>query len=265
MGLLALSIIVILLALVGFLTVKVLRLARKNKELKSVLDAKDQFFVTVSHELKNPLNAQTLILKNLRDSIDTLPEESVKQYVTELYRSSSSITQLLNNIFIIRQVKTEGNLHNLVRSNLLDFVNDTLDTVLDQAKLKEVEIRNEVDPGCFVMIDRNMIATVLRNLVSNAIKFSYKGGTVTVTSKDAGNGSVELSVTDQGVGITPENISKVYSSKAPFTTKGTAGETGCGLGLLTSKRIVEAFGGTVTLVSKVGEGSTFSFTVKKDS
>ena len=265
MGLLALSIIVIFLALVGFLTVMALRLARKNKKLNNVMVAQNNVYVQVAHERTNPLNPQNCILKNLRDSLDTLPKDTVKQYVTELYRSSSSITQLLNNIFSIKRMKAKGILNELVRTNLRDFVNDSLEPLEDQVKLKEVETRNEVDPDCFVMIDREMIATVLRNLVSNAIKFSYKGGTVSVHAADTGDGSVKISVTDQGVGISPETISKLCSLYAPFTTKGTFGETGCGLGLLTSRRIIESYGGKVYLVSKVGEGSTFSFTVKKDS
>lgn len=264
MGFLAISII-ILIALTGFLIVKVLRLSRQNKEQKQILDTQDNFYVQVSHELKNPLLAQNMILKNLRDSFDSLPQETVKQNITELYRSSLSVTQLIINIFSIRQLRAKKKSDEPVRTNLRIFVDEALEPLKDQGRIKEVEIKNEVDPECFIMIDRCMIATVLRNLVSNAIKFSYKGGVVTVGAEDSGNGSVEVLVKDQGVGISPENISRVFSSKAPFTNKGTAGETGCGLGLLAAKRIVESFGGTVSLVSKVGEGSTFGFTVKKDS
>ncbi len=265
MGFLSVSIIIILLALVGFLTSKVLHLSHENKKQRQISTRQDHFYVLVSHELKNPLHAQNLILKNLRDSIDTLPKETVKQHITEIYRSSSAMTQLLDNIFSIRQLKAMGHSDNLTRSNLRDLVDDILELFKDQLTIKEVELRNEVDPGCFVSIDRNMIATVIRNLVSNAIKFSDKGGLVTIDAKDTGKGSVEIRVTDRGIGIPPENIPRLCSAKEPYTTKGTAGETGCGLGLVVAKQIVEAYGGTVDIISKVGEGSTFCFTVKKDS
>jgi signal transduction histidine kinase len=265
MGFLSVSIIIILLALVGLLTAKVSHLSRENRKQRQRFTVQDQFYVLVAHEVKNPLQAQILILKNLKDSFDTLPKETVKRHITEIYRSSSSIAQLLDNIFSFRQLNTMGSFDNLTRSNLRDFVDDTFVVLKDQSTIKEVEIRNDVDPGCFVLIDRNMIATVIRNLVSNAIKFSKKGGLVTVDSRDTGDGSVKIMVSDRGIGIPPENIPRLCSVKEPYTTKGTAGETGCGLGLVASKRIVEAYGGTVDIISKVGEGSTFSFTVKKDS
>jgi signal transduction histidine kinase len=265
MGFLSVSIIIILLALVGLLSAKVFLLARQNSEKKRILNVKDQFFVLVSHELKNPLNAQNVILKNMIDSIDSLSREDVRKYATELYRSSNSINQLLNNVISIKKLKSMGSFDYLTRSNLRDFVDDTLELFKDQSTIKEVEIRNEVDHECFVSIDRDMIATVIRNLVCNAIKFSDKGGLVTIDAKDTGQGSVEIRVTDRGIGIPPEDIPRLCSAKEPYTTKGTAGETGCGLGLVASKRIVEAYGGTVDIISKVGEGSTFSFTVKKDS
>ena len=265
MGFLSISIIIILLALVGFLTYKVLHLSHENKQQRQISTSQDHFYILMAHELKNPLHAQNLILKYLRDSFDTLPKDTVRQHITEIYRSSSAMTQLLDNIFSIRQLKTMGHSDNLTRSNLRDFVDDTLELFKDQSTIKEVELRNEVDHECFVSIDRNMIATVIRNLVSNAIKFSDKGGLVTIDAKDTGQGSVEIRVTDRGIGIPSGNISDLCSAKEPFTTKGTAGETGCGFGLVASKRIVEAYGGTVDIISKVGEGSTFSFTVKKDS
>ena len=265
MGFLTVSIIIILLALAGLLATKVLQLSRENKKRRQISAAQDQFCVLVAHELKNPLQAQSMVLKNLMDSFDTLPKETVKQHITEIYRSSSSMAQLLNNIFSIRHLKSMGSFDDLTRSNLRDFVDDTIELLKDQSAVKEVELRNEVDPECFVLIDRNMIATVIRNLVSNAIKFSYKGGLVTVNARDTGSGSVEIMVTDRGIGIPPESIPNLCSAKEPYTTRGTAGETGCGLGLLAAKRIVEAFGGTVNIISKVGEGSTFCFTVKKDS
>ena len=265
MGFLSVSIIIILLALVGLLSAKVFLLARQNSEKKRILNVKDQFFVLVSHELKNPLNAQNVILKNIIDSIDSLSREDVRKYATELYRSSNSINQLLNNVISIKKLKSMGSFDNLTRSNLRDFVDDTFEVLKDQSTIKEVELRNDVDPGCFVSIDRNMVSVVLRNLLNNAVKFSYMGGVVTVNAKDTGSGSVKIIVTDQGVGIPPEDIPRLCSAKEPYTTKGTAGETGCGLGLVASKRIVEAYGGTVDIISKVGEGSTFSFTVKKYS
>jgi signal transduction histidine kinase len=136
----------------------------------------------------------------------------------------------------------------------------TLSLLKQTAQNKSIEFCNEIDNLIFITADRNMLSTIIRNLVSNAIKFTFRGGKITLSSKNI-NQSIEFSVSDTGVGIEPDNLSKIFSIDKNKSSRGTADEAGTGLGLILCKEMVEKHGGKIWVESEVGKGSTFSFTI----
>lgn len=254
-----------LIAVCLFLLARNLKLSRENKELNLDKQIKHSFYTLVSHELKNPIQSQNTVLKFLRGNLDSVPAETLKAQIGELQRSSDALLQLLNNILSLRHIHTGIIVKDPVRTNLRNFVDDTMEPLLEQSQLKGIRIENNVGPGYFSKIDRGMISTVIRNLLSNAIKFSNKGSVISVDAKDAEDGMIEISVTDHGVGMTERQLENLFIRSNATSTKGTAGETGSGIGLIATKQIVELFGGSLKVSSKPGEGSTFSFTVKKEA
>jgi signal transduction histidine kinase len=125
---------------------------------------------------------------------------------------------------------------------------------------KTIDLDCKVEHGTYVYVDKNAIASVLRNLIDNAIKFTPEGGKIVVSSKKINN-FVEVSVTDTGLGISSEDIEKIFSSDINFTTIGTHNEKGSGLGLLLCKEFVEKNGGTIEVTGKPEKGSVFKFTI----
>ncbi|MGE5412400.1 MAG: sensor histidine kinase, partial [Clostridiales bacterium] len=121
-------------------------------------------------------------------------------------------------------------------------------------------IINEVQKNTFAFADKNILETVLRNLLSNAIKFTCEGGKVAVRSKDMGN-QISVMVEDSGIGMSKEKLDKIFRIDTVFSTKGTCGETGSGLGMVLSKDLVEKNGGSISVTSILNEGSTFAFTL----
>jgi signal transduction histidine kinase len=145
---------------------------------------------------------------------------------------------------------------------IADLVNETIQLFESNAKNKSIHLDTEIDEYCTAFADKNMIGTVLRNLCSNAIKYTSKGGKVIIKCSEAEN-DIEISVNDTGVGIPPKEINNLFKLDVHRTTKGTADEKGTGLGLILCKEFVEKHGGEIWVESKKGEGSSFKFTIRK--
>jgi signal transduction histidine kinase len=144
--------------------------------------------------------------------------------------------------------------------SLADICKNILEILNPKAVAKNITINYYVADSIKVFADIDMIKTILRNLVSNALKFTNNGGTINVSSEENSE-NVTISISDNGVGIKPENITKLFNISEVITTKGTAEETGTGLGLLLCKEFVEKHGGKIWVESEVGKGSEFKFTL----
>jgi signal transduction histidine kinase len=135
--------------------------------------------------------------------------------------------------------------------------------LMNTAKQKNIELKLEIEKKTLCFADNNMVDTILRNLISNAIKFTREGGTVSLTSKIVDNNWVEIRIIDNGVGIAPENQEKLFTIDNKHKSPGTAGEQGTGLGLILCKELVEKNGGIIWVTSQKDAGSCFWFTLKK--
>ena len=146
--------------------------------------------------------------------------------------------------------------------SLNKIVQETIALIKPSADDKNIRILTPVSRSLKVFADADILATILRNLLNNAVKFTGKNGTISVLTNDIGK-MVEVSVTDNGIGINEDDLSKLFQLDRNFTTKGTVGEEGNGLGLILCKEFVKAIGGTIHVKSKVKSGSTFKFTIPK--
>ncbi len=235
-------------------------LQEKTQELKKLNIAKDRFFSIIAHDLKNPFNALVSYTSLLRTEFDSFSKEELSQIITDLNDATEQGFALLENLLFwtrsqtnrIKVYKTFFNLKRIV-DNVISLANANL-----VAKSQRIEV--DIDQELKVFADKDMIATVIRNLVFNSIKFSYPDTVIRIEGKRIGH-SVQISVIDQGVGIDAEKQHKFFNYEENTTSSGTAGETGSGLGLVICREFVEKNNGLIWAESEPGQGATFRFTI----
>jgi len=238
-----------------------------NEQIKNQADhieqlsnVKDRLFTIISHDLRSPLATLKGILNLLASG--TISIERFQTIVPILLNSVSTTSELVDNLLHWSKSQLTGatifssnfDINELAQTQLALFERQTMN--------KKLELTNEIPINTFVYADKNMIDLVLRNLVGNSIKFCNKNGKIAITHKKFED-YIEISVEDNGIGIPPENIHKVFQSKERYTTFGTNKEMGTGLGLLLCKDFVEKNNGTIGVESKVKEGTRFWFTLPK--
>ena len=232
---------------------------KRSEELERLNQVKDKFFSIISHDLRSPINA----LAGLLDLIDkgAVKPEELPNHVRELKSRFNHTRTLLNNLLdwtLLQMDKlnlqpTRINLHKLVDENI---------QLLGMSQSKQIKILNQAPEEAFIFADLNTTNLVIRNLMTNAIKFTNDGGVVTIAAKGKENEWV-ITVSDNGIGINPDVMKILFDKTAPYTTRGTANEKGTGLGLILCKEFVEKNGGKIWVESSPGNGSKFSFTMPK--
>ena len=238
----------------------------QNDELQKLNATKDRFFSIVAHDLKNPLGAIRDLTSSLAEAYDDFTEEEKKDFLHEMKNSSKTLYELLENL--LTWSRSQRNLIQFTPDYFhLDFVvKNCVSTLSLLADNKQIQIIDEVPEEFEVWADANMVTTIVRNLISNALKFTPEGGNITIRSVADGE-IAKVSISDTGVGISPANLKKLFRIDSAFTTKGTSNEAGTGLGLILCQEFVERHGGTIGVESELGQGTTFNFTLdlrKKD-
>jgi len=235
-------------------------ISRINAELRGAIAEKDRFFSIMAHDLKSPISGFLSLTKILVEDFENLTMKEVNKSLNALYKSSMRVFALLENL--LEWAKLQQGLLICSPSPYLlkEIVRTSLDFVHSLADQKEITLRDETPSDVIVNIDPPLIGTVIRNLLSNALKFSNRGGHVLVTARQEG-GMVTVSVQDDGVGMDQETLAKLFSLDNKITRPGTEGETSTGLGLVLCKEFVEKHGGRIWAKSSPGQGTTFSFTL----
>jgi len=191
---------------------------------------------------------------------DKISLEKIKKYSEIISLTSKSGYNLLENLLQWSRSQTGTIAYTPLKLQLAVVVEETLDLLTAAAEKKNIVINQNISPEIWVYADEGMLMTILRNLISNAIKFTPEGGTITLNAKEK-DFMVEISVSDTGVGITPDAIEKIFRIDVNYTTKGTNNESGTGLGLIVCKEFVEKHEGKIWVISEVNKGSTFFFTL----
>nr|WP_152426542.1 tetratricopeptide repeat protein [Cesiribacter andamanensis] len=235
---------------------------RQNGELQELNATKDKFFSIISHDLKGPLNSLTSFAGLLINHTDALSKDEIKMLATDLDKSIKNLLSLLNNLLEWSRSQS-GNLDIKVEPlDVRELVYANAELLQRTAENKEITLHTRVPANLKGFADKNQMNTVLRNLISNALKFTEKGGSVEVEVnewKDA----IEVAVRDSGVGMSPAVLAKLFKIEHKYSTPGTANESGTGLGLMLCKEFVERSGGMISVESQEGKGSTFRFTIPK--
>ena len=235
----------------------------QNRQLNDLLAMKDRFFSIIAHDLKNPLSAFMNVSQMMKESYDNFTDEEKKEVISDFAEQSKLIFALLENLLEWSRLQTDRINFDPQKINLNFIIENALNLMAMNASKKNIELETDLGRKTMAYADPNMITTVIRNLISNSIKFTPAGGKIKVTTEDLNN-KVQITVKDTGIGIPEKNLEKLFRLDAGLTTEGTDNEKGTGLGLILCKEFVEKNGGEIKVESKTGEGTSFIFTLPKN-
>nr|HNH22275.1 HAMP domain-containing sensor histidine kinase [Ferruginibacter sp.] len=213
----------------------------------------------VSHDLKTPIYGLRNLFKAMHEN--NISGEDMKTYVPEILKDLNYTTGLMENLLQWAKSQMQGHQVDPQLVDVTELIDDVKKAVRVMADHKSIDIHINAEKPVYIYADREMINLVLRNLLSNAIKFTPEKGQVWVHAHANGE-TVSVDVRDSGKGISKENMKKLFSNRY-FTTRGTANESGTGLGLMLCKEFLHQNGGDILVESEEGKGSKFSFTLPK--
>jgi signal transduction histidine kinase/ligand-binding sensor domain-containing protein len=231
-------------------------LEKMNSELNELNASKDKFFSIIAHDLKNPFNAIIGFSGILKEGIKTSDNEAIKEYAGMINTSAVQTFRLLENLLDWANSQHGKILFSPVSINFNELLDEEFNVLNDLANGKNIELKSICAGNLIIIADKNMVKTILRNLISNAIKFTHKNGRVEVNAITK-NKCVEISVSDNGIGMTKETMEKLFRIDSNLSTRGTENEKGTGLGLFLCKEFVEKHGGKIEVDSENEKGSTF--------
>jgi ligand-binding sensor domain-containing protein/signal transduction histidine kinase len=238
------------------------KIVRQKDELDELNSTKDKFFSILAHDLKGPFSSLYSMSEVLSQDYDNLEEQDKRTGLGKIHQLVELIYKLLENLLTWSRSQRGGMVFSPVRFNLSRLVEVNVNLHKVTAGEKGIILRNTVDKDHFAFGDLEMINTVIRNLVNNAVKYTSGGGTVEIEIKEQPK-MFEVLVKDQGVGISSENMKKLFRIDVKFKTNGTAGETGTGLGLLLCREFVEKNGGKIWCDREENRETTFHFTIPR--
>jgi PAS domain S-box-containing protein len=234
----------------------------KNKSLEKLNVEKDKLFSIVSHDLRSPMNGILGLTSMIKDEVESFSKDHIREMATSIHTSANSIIQLLQGLLEWSQLQRGNISYNPQSLLLLNSIHKSINLLNETAKAKKIAVICNIPDTISVFADNNMLESVTRNLISNAIKFTPKGGQIEINSTETDLNTIVISVKDDGIGMDETLLSKLFSLSAKINRKGTEGELSSGLGLIMCKELVEKHGGNIWARSEEGKGSTFYFTLK---
>jgi PAS domain S-box-containing protein len=241
-----------------------------ERKLEESNATKDKFYSIIAHDLKNPFHGiigfSNLIINNYdknkydEDKYDEDKYEKIYNYVRLINETAHQAYVLLENLLNWSRSQTNIIEFKPTKINLEYLIVDILDIISGNSQAKNIKVSYEISENLNILADRNMLSTILQNIVTNAIKFTRESGFIRIVATRIPN-NVLISVIDNGVGIEPEKIDKLFKIHERMSTQGTNNEKGTGLGLMLCKEFIEKHGGKIWVESEAGRGSTFKFTI----
>ena len=237
-------------------------LAEKTKQLEELNADKDKFFSIIAHDLRSPFTGFLGLTKFIVENIEGWGKEKIKDITQKLYDAADNLYALLGNLLTWSRIQRGLIEHAPQMLDLAHVLNGNISLFMPNAKQKQITLTNAIAQETLVYADPQMADAVVRNLLSNALKFSNPGGTVSVSAV-LHTQEVQVVVADTGIGIPENRVSQLFRIDAKYKRAGTAGEQGTGLGLILCKELVEKNGGRVWVESVVDQGTTFTFTLPR--
>jgi len=232
------------------------QLSDSETELQKLNMSKDRIFSVVAHDLRNPVAAVTGFSELLYDNFDEFPVETQKEYLLQVLQGTQRIQNLLENLLIWARAQMKAVKYQPELLKVRSLVEDCVKEMKANLDHKKVDCLVNISQTCVVYADKAMIHTVLRNLIINAVKFSFPGSKIRINSESVEN-YCSISISDEGIGIQPEIQEKLFKSNEVVSTPGTTGESGSGLGLVICKEFLERNKGAIRVESEPGNGSVF--------
>ena len=238
------------------------RLTKVSEALRELNFNKDKFFSIIAHDLRGPFNSLLGFSTVLQEDLDWLNKEEITEYASFIHSSSKKLYNLVENLLQWARIQTGRMEYQPIKIDLYEAVFKIFELFNSMAITKKINIWNDVKNNIFVYADQNMLYSILQNLISNSLKFTNTGGSVTIKAKELIE-SIEISVADTGIGIKEKDLEKLFRIDVQFSKAGTAEEEGTGLGLILCKELIEKNRGKIRVESIYGKGTAFIFTIPK--
>ncbi len=237
-------------------------LVKTNRELQKLNRQKDKLFSAIAHDLKNTVSGPQGLYSIIFEDYDSLSKEELFEYLLILRKSVNNQAELLEDLLLWAKNQFENVSINPEEVHLNEIIREVLDLTDFSASEKNIHFINRVNDTIKIYADPDMLKIIIRNLINNAIKFSYQNGRIWLDTDESEN-EVKVAITDEGVGMSEEVVDKIFKKDIHYTTKGTGGEKGSGLGLDLCLDFIEKHNGTINAKSKPGEGTTIEFCLPK--
>ncbi len=237
-------------------------LKESENKLKQLNAQKDKFFSIIAHDLRGPLGSFMQLTEYIKENYSELSDAEFKTYFNHIYSSAKGTFKLLENLLVWTRSQLGVLDLRPEKINIQDIINETLSIYSEGIRAKEIDLHNNIGEPIFAFADENTVATVIRNLISNAIKFTPKHGDIITTAKmvEFNNTQfIQVIVKDTGLGIPNDKIDKLFRIEENYSTYGTNNEKGTGLGLILSNELVKKNGGKIWVESELSKGTTFYF------
>ena len=232
------------------------------EELREMNASKDKLIALISHDLRSPFNSLLGFSEILNSEYETLTHDEIQEYLKVIYESSKNLFNMTNNLLQFSRIQMGRVEYNPSKLNLAKMIRNALNMLKGNAIKKQINLMLNVENDIIVNADEDMLNSIMQNLVSNAIKFTPKGGDVKISAKKIPStnqqNEIEIAVQDSGIGISKSDIEMIFNNSI-HSTPGTDKEYGTGLGLLLVKEFVEKNGGKLIITSKLNAGSNFNF------
>jgi signal transduction histidine kinase len=236
--------------------------------LRKANSDKDKLFAIISHDLSNPFQVMLGNAKWMMEQIEYLSKTDIQEMATSVYKSARTMNKLLENLLTWSRLQQERIDYDPGPVDLHKLAENTVALLEEMALSKKIRLVNTIEAGLFAHADEYMVDTVIRNLTCNALKFTPEAGQVTLSAHRNGGSSdnpgrewVVVTVTDTGIGMSQEDVAKLFKIDVHHATPGTAQEKGTGLGFILCQEMVTKNGGQIWIDSEENNGTTVTFTV----
>lgn len=233
----------------------------KNEELLKLNAEKDKFFSIIAHDLRSPFSGFLGLTELMAEKLPSLTMDEVQLFAQTMRDSATNLFRLLENLLEWARMQQGLIPFNPRLIKLTPVVDECISMVVEAAKNKEIEVIYNIPANLRIFADSNMLHTIIRNLVSNAVKFTHKGGKINISAKTIDNKGIEISIKDTGIGMNSEMSQNLFKLGVRTNRKGTEGEESTGLGLVLCKEFIEKHTGRIWVESEVEKGTTFYFTI----
>jgi len=233
---------------------------QRTMRLREVIATNTKFLSILAHDLRSPFNSILCTLEIIKDNLDNCNKSEVVNFIDIASNSANNTLNLLDNLLAWTINQNNGKSFNPVKINLRGLVKDEIINMNTPANQKQIKLNHSIAPNLNIAADIQMIRTVLRNIINNAIKYTNNGGEINISALEREQ-YIEITVKDNGIGISRADQRNLFKSDGFYSKPGTNNEKGTGLGLLLCKEFIELHGGHIRVQSTVGRGCIVIFTI----